>query len=657
MRIDRTLRRRALAALALLAAATTARAASTSPPWTPLGPFGGVIRTLTADPSRSGTLYATTSGGVFKTIDRGGSWRSIYVGLPASNVAVDPVHPATLYLAATGPILLKSTDGGLHWTPSAAGLPPDPVLVPRQVAVDPAAPSRLLLTYGFGLWRSADAGASWQPADAGLPAGSTTATHGIVWASPAGTALVVTPGGVFRSPDGGLSWRLASGLPTTNAEELAVAPSDPRTVYADFGGAGLYRSADGGASWQRATAAAPYSLALVVASRAPRTLYSASGALVSKSTDGGAHWFPLLGVPPVRALAADAGAGATLYAGSAGGPLGGAFRSDDGGATWTRQSRGMSGVATFSLAVDPGDPERLWTSTGSFFRSENRGGGWIRSSAAPPGSADSPLAVSATGRALTSCPVFLSTLLVHTLCSTTDEGASWQQILATTTLQVGKIRVAPSDPSTLYMAGPALSNGLKFYRSISSGADWELRAAENYLPFPQLRDLAVAPSSVAVVYLVAAGSSLDGEPSAAVLRSEDAGATWADASAGLPARTAAKLAVDPRDPAVVYVGTGTAFQPGDGVFKSTDGGRTWSRAGGELSGRTITALLASAKPGRVYAAAGGRVFRSDDGGATWQGWSFGLRAGSINALEGDPSDASRIYAVTTSGVWVLNESD
>ncbi len=652
--MSRSAKRTVLAVAALLAvgSARAAHATATSPPWTPLGPFGGIVRTLSADPAHSGTVYATTPGGIFKTVDGGGSWKSIYIGIPASNVAVDPVHPATLYVAANGPILLKSTDGGVHWAPSASGLLPDPVFVPRQVAVDPALPSRLLLTYGFGLWRSADAGASWQPANTGLPADSTT-TYDIVWASPAGMAFVATPGGVYRSTDGGLSWHPASGLPALAAEALAVAPSNPRTVYADFGSSGLFRSADGGASWQLATAAAPASLALVVAPHAPATLYSSSGAVISRSTDSGAHWSPLAGSPHAQALAGDAGAGAVVYAGSSNGPLAGAFRSGDGGTTWTRQSRGISAVATYTLAVDPAAPARLWTSTGFVFRSENRGGGWIRVPAAPFLDSTARLAIGAASKVFANCPLFVSPGgLIHVLCSTADEGATWQISLPAPGFDTRLFRVAPSDLSTVYAEGLDLGGELALYRSTDDGATWELRASGSPpLPHCSVRDLAVAPSTAAVVYLA-------GGCSASVLRSTDGGATWTGASTGLPFAIAGTLAVDPRDSAVVYVGTGTQVDRGDGVWKSTDGGQTWSRAGAELAGRSVVALLASSLPGRLYAATGdGRVFRSDDAGASWQGWSLGLHAGTIDSLVADPSDPSRIYAATSNGVWTLVEGD
>ncbi len=60
-------------------------------------------------------------------------------------------------------------------------------------------------------------------------------------------------GGVFKSADGGESWKpVGEGLPE-NASVVAVAQSDPQTVYAGALGAdgvALFRSEDGGKSWQ-----------------------------------------------------------------------------------------------------------------------------------------------------------------------------------------------------------------------------------------------------------------------------------------------------------------------------------------------------------------------------------------------------------------------
>ena len=76
--------KRAVFILAALAAAAPAGAQES--PWRPLGPYGGNVTALTADPARSGTVYAATEGGVFKTADGGGSWTSLYPPAPSSNV-------------------------------------------------------------------------------------------------------------------------------------------------------------------------------------------------------------------------------------------------------------------------------------------------------------------------------------------------------------------------------------------------------------------------------------------------------------------------------------------------------------------------------------------------------------------------------------------
>jgi len=200
------------------------------------------------------------------------------------------------------------------------------------------------------------------------------------------------------------------------------------------------------------------------------------------------------------------------------------------------------------------------------------------------------------------------------------------------------------------------------YRSTDGGATWETRNGATALLDCGVGDLAVAPSNPAILYLAGSAPGIfrcKPPVSARVLRSDDGGATWTDVSAGLPREIASAVAVDPRDPRVVYAGTGhiDAF-PGDGVWKSTDGVGTWNRAGGEPADRTITTLLASEVPGRVYAATGdGRVFRSGDGGASWTDWSLGLHASGIDALVADPADPRRIYAVTANGAWTLTEND
>jgi photosystem II stability/assembly factor-like uncharacterized protein len=118
-----------------------------------------------------------------------------------------------------------------------------------------------------------------------------------------------------------------------------------------------------------------------------------------------------------------------------------------------------------------------------------------------------------------------------------------------------------------------------------------------------------------------------------------------------------RIAVDPHDPRALYAGTGNGWIAGDGLWKSTDGGETWERIDSGFRVSTITAVLASAIPGRVYAATFGVVYRSDDGGATWRPRSRALGTEAVYELEADPQDPHRIFAATANGVWRLDERD
>lgn len=83
----------------------------------------------------------------------------------------------------------------------------------------------------------------------------------------------------------------------------------------------------------------------------------------------------------------------------------------------------------------------------------------------------------------------------------------------------------------------------------------------------------------------------------------------------LPTETTVRaMLIDPRNPTRVYA-AGPA-----GVFRSDDAGQTWQRADQGLNGVTIVALALNPKqPDVLFAAtAQGSLFRSDDGAASWR---------------------------------------
>src|SRR5689334_6343590 len=127
MPTSRSMLRFVLAACTLLAPAF---ATAQAPAWQPLGPYGGEVANLAADPVQPGVLYATAgSSGVFKSTDRGTSWRNVLAGYAVGNVAVDPVQPSVVYAVSYPGVVWKSRNGGSSWAASGQGLPTPTVLV------------------------------------------------------------------------------------------------------------------------------------------------------------------------------------------------------------------------------------------------------------------------------------------------------------------------------------------------------------------------------------------------------------------------------------------------------------------------------------------------------------------------------------------------
>lgn len=98
---------------------------------TPVALRGNVID-LAFDPENAAELYAAVAlpRAVFKSADGGTSWTAASAGLPlhtqALALAIDPLRPATLYLATTTGVFVTD-DGAASWQPFNAGLPGLPV--------------------------------------------------------------------------------------------------------------------------------------------------------------------------------------------------------------------------------------------------------------------------------------------------------------------------------------------------------------------------------------------------------------------------------------------------------------------------------------------------------------------------------------------------
>ena len=630
-------------ALALLAAPLAA-----APHWTALGPFGGFPETLTLDPTNSKVLYASAYvQGVFRTLDGGLSWTPIQGQPSLGNVAVDPSHPSTLYLSvATPDQILKSLDRGAHWAPANGGLPAE--INTTLIAVDPAKPSRIYAA-GEGVWHSRNGGASWQAARQPLPPVERGVQVLVATARPAGTVFAGTRSGLYRSTDGGDSWKLAGGrLPVGDVLALAVAPSDPRTVWVSLREAGLYLSQDGGTTWRPSTAQPADSvvMCLTISSRSARTVWAGTQQDgLFRSTDEGAHWGPT-GLPYETIFHLATG-GRDLYVGLYPGPdltdRGGVLASRDEGRTWQVRNQGFANSQAADVAVDATDPRNLWVAMGdnTLFRSTNRGAAWIFPQQPLLHGSPSPSA----GVALSADGAAVYAVADSRLWRSSGQGGPWSLLLETPE-GVDFVRADPHDPATAYAAGPRTLSV-----SHDTGAHWQPLNVEFSCA---ILDVAIAPSEPATLYAAGAdnpaprpeGTCLIGAK-AALFRSTDGAASWTRIDAGLPpAVDVPSIAVDPRDPRTVYVPIGTS------VWKSTDGGATWT--GSNVGATTnLVSVAVSAGSGTVWASSfDARVFASHDGGATWQ-TTGGPQSYTIQRLIPDPIDPNRLYATTWGGVWVF----
>ncbi|MDQ3809279.1 MAG: glycosyl hydrolase [Chloroflexota bacterium] len=229
-------------------------------------------------------------------------------------------------------------------------------------------------------------------------------------------------GGVWKTVDGGRFWEnISDGFFRTAAVgALAIASADPNVLYAGMGestirgnvshGDGVYRSTDGGRSWRHVGLAATRHIAKVrVHPTDPNLVYVAALGHaygpnpergIFRSRDGGESWEHIL-FRTERAGAVDLSLDPTnpriMYAAfweggrspwslSSGGPGSGLFRSTDGGDTWTELNsrpglpRSLWGKP--GIVVSPANPDRVWALVeavdGGLFRSEDRAETWVR---------------------------------------------------------------------------------------------------------------------------------------------------------------------------------------------------------------------------------------------------------------------------------------
>ncbi len=252
----------------------------------------GSVGDVAVSPSHPEVIYVGTGeglhrpdlavgDGIFKSTDGGESWR--HIGLPdvqqVGRIIVHPTDPDIVFVAGLGhPYgpneergVFRSTDGGDRWE---RVLFIDQNTGAIQVEFDPTNPDIIFADMwdhregpwenasfsgpNSGLFKSTDGGTTWRHITEGLPGpeeGLGRIGVGIAPSDPRrmyATVDATTDGGVYRSDDGGESWRWVSGDRRVwgrggDFAEIRVHPDDPNRVFA--GNIASYRSDDGGLNW------------------------------------------------------------------------------------------------------------------------------------------------------------------------------------------------------------------------------------------------------------------------------------------------------------------------------------------------------------------------------------------------------------------------
>jgi photosystem II stability/assembly factor-like uncharacterized protein len=334
---------------------------------------------LAVDPTQSSTLYGAplSSYGGAMSVDRGATWSTLQTGEIATWISALAVPPgvATLYAVGYGAgrraASYRSDDSGASWTMSRFGLPDQLEGAPSCLAIDPNNPSTLFAGWsGYsradspGLFRSETAGLTWSAFGEGLPDGGVDAL--VIDPRKPRTMYAGTFDGVYRSDDGGATWRPSNTGQSDSIVALAIDPANSARLYA-AGSHQFFRSVDGGATWTGTplVVASPVGTtsygvrAIEVDPNRALTLYLATSSGLLRSTDGAITWAavgtgffgdPVGSEPNLSAVALDASRPGVLWVGTKFGRI---FRSIDSGESWVTFERGLPGVEINGLVLDP----------------------------------------------------------------------------------------------------------------------------------------------------------------------------------------------------------------------------------------------------------------------------------------------------------------
>ncbi|MEM9802899.1 MAG: glycosyl hydrolase, partial [Planctomycetota bacterium] len=457
-------------------------------------------------------------------------------------------------------------------------------------------------------------------------------------------------GGLWVTDDHGTSWRcLFENEGTISIGDIAVDPSDPDTIWIGTGeannqrssywGDGVYRSTDGGETWTNVGLNDSHHIGRVVVDpkNSDHVLVAALGHLYTpneerglyRTTDGGESWERVLHVDEdvgVVDVAIDPRDPRYVYAATyerrrrawdfdGAGPGSAIWRSDDGGATFTRCEGGLptGEIGRIGLDVFAGEPGTVVATVSNQNRVPVR---------------DEPL--------------------IGLEVEWKDGGL----VVARVDEEGGadELGIAPGDVLKS-IGGRALDSAfgwVKVLASLQEEADAAIDEPPVELVVLRDGEEVVVEAPLSKILVVEEENPRTRAIGGEIYRSDDRGVTWAkvneDPVGGSPAYYYGQIRFDPTD-------SDRLFMCGVPFLRSVDGGVTWDRIARSVHVDHHAVLIDPANPDKVWLGNDGGLHVSYDGGDAWQHFT-NLPLSQFYAVGLDMSEPFRVYGGTQdNGTW------
>jgi photosystem II stability/assembly factor-like uncharacterized protein len=599
--------------------------------WQQIGPFGGDVRTLASSVDDLSRLYlGTKNGQIYVSTDHGQSWSwlsqlSARYNYVIDALVVDSANPDLLYVGA--------------YTLEVGG--------------------------GGGVFRSTDAGRTWQKLP-GLVDGESVRALAQGRTDPR-VLVAGSLSGVFRSRNAGKTWDRISPAgheEIRNIHSVAIDPRNPDVIYA--GTFHLpWKTEDGGATWKSIkTGMIDDSdvFSIVIDWNNPGTVYASACSGIYKSDSAGKVWRKIQGIPHTarrtRVLKQDPHNARVIYAGT----TEGLWKTETAGDSWRRLTSPR--LIINDIAIDPRNPRSvlLGTDRAGVLVSSDGGENFVASNTGFVHRKVSRVAYDAdTGRLFAAVladkewgGVFVRTA-----------GQDWEQIhkgieerditalIYARTAEGGRLLggysggVLALDPKSGAWT-PVGRVTRPWTPPMPAPRPGTAQAGKGAPARPAARPTGPASAVNYAVYdFFQAGPDrpLYAATSRGVLKSEDAGVTWAAASPTFPATTIAA-----EDDFLVAGST-------NGISVSFNGGGHWFHVYLPRADRPHVVNAVAMHGKKLFVASDAGLYRSMDGGARWEKKGSGVPTGPIASVRFHPQDPQRVFATARSTGIVYASED